>query len=34
MLTKVVCMGADAAAQFYYPGRLTRRRGMPLPVIS
>ena len=35
MLTKAVCMtGAEAAAQFYHPGRFTRRRAMPLPVIT
>jgi fatty-acid peroxygenase len=31
MLRKAVCMqGAEAAEQFYYPGRFTRRGAMPL----
>jgi fatty-acid peroxygenase len=31
MLRKAICMqGAEAAEQFYYPGRFTRRGAMPL----
>jgi fatty-acid peroxygenase len=35
MLRSAVCMqGAEAAEQFYHPGRFTRRRALPLSVLT